>query len=191
MKIGVDCDEILAELIAELNVYYNSTYRTNFKIEDYKTYRVEDIWGVTRERAIQIVNDFFNSEYYQKIKPVPDSQKGVLNLFEKHELILITSRPTHTKEKTHEWINKHFPKVFSDLHFTDDWPNHELGTRKAVICQDLNVDILIEDSLEKSILCANNGTKVILFNRPWNQHDNLPENITRVSGWGEVMDILK
>lgn len=191
LKIGVDCDEVLAELMKDLNEYYNNIYGTNFKFEDYNTYKVEEIWNVTREKSMEIINSFLDSEYCHKIETVPGSKETIFDLFDKHELIIITSRPIHVKERTLKWLNHHFPNAFSGFHFTDDWPKHKLGTRKAIICKQLGVDWMIEDSLEKSIKCAGNGTRVLLFNRPWNQHDNLPENIIRVSGWEEVGDILK
>ncbi len=190
-KIGIDVDEVLAELMKELNTFYNNSYRTNFKFEDYKSYKLEETWGVAKEKADKIVNDFFYSEYYKQVRPIPGSQRGVAFLSNKNELSIITSRPICLREDTYKWVNNHFPKIFSEFHFTGERVKNNKGTRKADICRELGVDILIEDCLEKSIDCASNGTKIFLFDRPWNQYNNLPKKITRISGWEEVIDILR
>ncbi len=190
-KIGIDVDEVLAELMKELNAFYNNSYGANFKFEDYKSYKLEETWGMAKEKADKIISDFFYSEYYKQVRPIPGSQKGVASLSNKNELSIITSRPACIKEDTYKWINNHFPKTFSEFHFTDDLPDYRRKSRKAIICQNLGIDILIEDCLEKSIECATNGTQIFLFDRPWNQHNNLPKKITRIYGWEELMEILK
>jgi uncharacterized HAD superfamily protein len=38
MRIGIDLDEVLAEFVLQINLYYNEKYNTNFKREDFLSY---------------------------------------------------------------------------------------------------------------------------------------------------------
>lgn len=60
---------------------------------------------------------------------------------------------------------------------------------KAEICLAEGIPILIEDHKDYSLSCAEKGIKVILFDKPWNR-DFEHDNITRVAGWNEALDVL-
>jgi len=75
--------------------------------------------------------------------------------------------------------------MFSKLHFSQ-----KKIKKKSEICKELRIDFLVEDSLEYARECAKNGTKVFLFNAPWNQTDNLPDNIIRINSWNKIIKYL-
>jgi len=65
------------------------------------------------------------------------------------------------------------------------------GKTKGEICKELGIDFMIEDSVEHSEICAKEGIKVFLLNKPWNKNCIDHENIIRVKSWNEILDKLK
>lgn len=184
MKIGVDIDEVLAEYIESVITFFNKKTGRSLKKEDFKTYNFWETWGGTREEAIKLTEDFFNSELFDLIEPIKDSKEAINNLFKNHEIFFITSRPFRWKEKTEKWIIKHInenPKII----FSSDFHTGQ-GKTKSRICKEHGIDLIMEDNGKYATECAEEDIPSILFNKPWNQgvsHNNL----IRVNNWKEAL----
>ncbi|MEK6823690.1 MAG: hypothetical protein AABY06_01525 [Nanoarchaeota archaeon] len=190
MKIGIDIDEVLADLMNPLINFHNDNYNTKLHRDHFKTYNLWDIWGGTEEEANQKLQDFFHSRYFMEVKPIENSQKNISILSRKYDLVIITSRPDYIKEKTVSWLNQNFSNNFAKYYFTCEWPKNGM-TRKEQICSERGINLIIEDSLEKSLACSKKGINVLLFDCPWNKYNFLPENITRVKNWNEILERIK
>jgi len=189
MRIGIDVDEVLADLMNPLVRFHNENYETNLSRKHFKTFNLWETWGGTEEDAKQKVYDFFQSGYFRNIKPVENSQESINILSKKNNLVIVTSRPDYIKEKTLSWIKENFQDCFLDVYFTSEWSNNG-KTRKTDICKKINTNFMIEDDLNKSIEIAKIGINVLLFDCPWNKSPNLPKNITRIYNWNEILQIL-
>ncbi len=187
MKIAIDIDEVLGQFMKALIEFHNSEYKTNLKLEDFFSYNFWNIWGGTKEKAIKKVYNFHKTNYFKNIIPVKDSQESIKKLKEGNELFIITSRQNDVIEETKEWIKKNFPNIFSDIYFTNHFSQNGTSKTKKEICDLLNIDILIEDSLEYSLECIKPNRKIFLLDYPWNKNNNLPKEITRVYSWKEIM----
>lgn len=191
MIIGIDIDEVLAELTDKFLEFYNEKYGADFKRQDVKSYNLWEVWKGTREESIDKFYEFYNSFYFESIEPVKDSIESIHKLGEKHELHLITARPNEVKKNTFEWIKKHHVRDFVSINFTNHWGvNAEEKTTKGDICKKLGIQVMVEDGLHYAEEIASHGVKVLLFDCPWNQSDSLPENIERVYSWKDVMKII-
>jgi uncharacterized HAD superfamily protein len=186
MKIAVDIDNVLSETMRNIVDFHNSTYNTSFKRDDFLHHGLWKTWGGTRDEAVAKIEKFFKTHHFDNIKPVLGAKDGVSFLKNDHDLCIITSRPDSIKEKTREWICKHFPEKFNDIHLSDYYDSSKKYKSKGEICEDLDIDILIEDCIEYALGCAGKSTQVLLFDHPWNQTDNLPKNIHRVHSWEEI-----
>ncbi len=192
MKIGIDLDDVLVQFLAALIKYHNDTYGTNLKFEQFHSYQFWKIWGGNKKEAIQKVYDFYESPYFENILPVDGAQKTIQFLSSKnYDLYIITSRPSDISKKTRESVQKHFPNCFKKIYFTNQYSKNTNPTKKKEICDSLNVDILIEDSVEYALDCLNDSRKVFLINQPWNIKKNTPEEIYRVDSWKEIIEKFK
>lgn len=196
MIIGVDCDEPLAQLIDALVTWHNKTYTTTFTKPDHTDYLLSKIWGGTPEEAYQKVFDFYHSPDFELIEPTPGSVKATQQLAQKHTLYVITSRPIITKQKTLQWIQKHYGQTFADIYFSGEFNSlmgkEMQGLSKGQICNELEVDIYIEDNIEYAQEVVDAGVPVLLFDAPWNNAlTTLPQDMTRVSTWEEITDDVK
>jgi uncharacterized HAD superfamily protein len=60
---------------------------------------------------------------------------------------------------------------------------------KSEVCIELGVSYLIDDNLTAVTQTSAFGIKALLFgDYPWNQAKELPEGVTRVKNWQEVLE---
>ena len=193
-RIGIDLDDVLADFHTGLMNYHNETYGTSLKPEDFKTYLFNEVWGGTLQEAIQKVNDFHHTIYFREISPIESSVISVDVLSRESELFIITSRPSFIKEQTEEWINRFFDDKFSGVFYSS---NHyskaeNSGKSKSQICKELEISLLVDDSLDYVKQCPPMGIRGVLFgDYPWNQNGSLPLNAVRAENWKEVLEQIK
>ena len=60
MKIGIDIDGVLAELMPVLTRFYNREFGTSFDVSDYKYHDLEKIWGGNQRRCCKNYRFFFS-----------------------------------------------------------------------------------------------------------------------------------
>jgi uncharacterized protein len=190
MIIGVDLDEVLADLLSAFLIYYNNKHHTALKKGDFHSYRWWETLHCSREEAIAEVYQFWNTHYANIILPVKDAVETTKSLANQHQLVIITSRQIDFKEKTNEWIKKYFPGVFSGMYFTNHLAKSGRIQSKSEICHKLRVDLLIEDDLDHALHCAAAKTHVLLLDAPWNKLALSPPCISRVSSWHEVAQVV-
>ncbi len=190
MKIGVDLDEVLADFLSALIKYHNSVYRTSLIREDFHSYDFWKVWGGTRDQAIQKVYDFYKTDYFKSIDPVFGAQNAIKLLRQKNELFIITSRQKIVYEVTINWINEFFPNSFSDVYFADYYSNTSNLISKKNLCNNLGIDIFIDDVPKYILECTDSKIKALLFTAPWNKKFVLPENVYRVDSWNNIVDFF-
>ena len=190
MLIGVDLDDVLADFITPLIKFHNQTYGTKLTKDEFNSYDFWEVWGGTREEAIQKVYNFHNTPFFTNIKPTPSSIEAIDTLKKDNELVIITSRQNSVIKPTREWVNQHFPNCFSEIYFTNHYSLTGQQIKKSTICSTLSVGILVEDSLVYALDCLSKEREVILIDQPWNQQEILPKGISRVKSWEEVVNLI-
>jgi len=189
MKIGIDLDSVVANIMTPLIDFHNKNYRTNLKLSDHTTFLIEKIWRCSEEEAINRIFKFYQSGFMDKIKPMPGSVDGIEYLSKIHELHIITSRPYITDKDTNHWVNKYFPNNFKTINHTNQGGkkgSHKIY--KSEVVKMLGISLFIEDHLDFAYDCASLDIKILLMNMPWNQTKKLPENIIRVYSWKEIVN---
>ncbi len=196
MKIAVDIDGVLADLMPFLNDFYNQKYGTNFKIEDYKHHDLDKTWGCSKDEVVKIIEEFYHSPNFLKIVPIEYSQEGILDLSKKHSLFLITSRPQYLSVQTERFIQDFFEGQIKKIIYTGQYRLSAKDIDKTGICILEKADVLVEDCFEVAMRCANQGILVFFLDSFWNQVNGqenpvLPENLLRVKTWREIVEKLK
>lgn len=191
MNIGVDIDEVLAELTEAFLKYHNHTYETKLKKKDMFSYSYHEVIGDTEEEMKQKILKFFNTDFFHNIKTVSGAKRAIALLAKEHQLSVITARPHIIRPQTEQLITHHFPKHFSTINLTNQWHGEGQKRSKSEVCKEKNIAVMIEDSLYHARDCAAQGIYVLLvdFGYPWNQvSEKLPENIKRVHSWKEITE---
>jgi uncharacterized HAD superfamily protein len=185
--IGIDLDDTVLNFCDPFLAFHNVRRGLSYTRGHIKRFHIEEIWGCTRDEAIQMVHDFCHSDEHRNAVPVAGAVEAIADLAERHTLHIITAKPSLLKNETLAWIGKYFPEHFKDIHFTRDTISQELHHRKkSLIAQELGVELFIEDSLENALSIAAVDIPVLLLNEPWNQAD-LPPLVTRVHSWEEIV----
>jgi uncharacterized HAD superfamily protein len=187
MNIGIDLDEVIVPTFRGIIKFYNKNYGGNILFENYtKYYYDENGIGQNREEAIKINRDFFNSKEFEEMKPIEGSEEAITQLnLNGHKLFIITSREESSKEKTKSLLNKYFQDIKFELIFSGDLHKKQVLT-KADICLMKNITIMIEDSDEFALACAQKGINVIVPKRPWNGNI-IHEKMFIVNNWKEIL----
>jgi uncharacterized HAD superfamily protein len=189
MKVAFDMDEILAALMHQLNKFHNDQYGTNFVLNDYSSYDLGALWNCSKEEKYARVGNFFDSDYYRQIRPVQGSVKGVEQLRQNHEGLIITARPLYARDSTIAFAENHHK--LQEVYFTGEWHEGEPDfSDKPLACLALGVNVIVEDNLENALGCASVGVNVALLNCPWNQQNGLPDRITRVNNWLGIVQYI-
>jgi uncharacterized HAD superfamily protein len=189
MIIGIDIDEVLSEMIEHFLEYNNRIYGTKYKKEDMFDYNIENVMKLTEAQVLQIFVQFHDSPEFHAIRTKEGSEDAISRLAKKHELHVITARTNDIKEDTHKWLEKNFPEAFKHVHFANDRWNTGTQT-KDELCNDLKIQIMVEDNFNFAKKIAARGIKVLLMDGPWNQIETLPENVIRVKNWKEAEKII-
>ena len=186
-KIGIDFDDVIYGFNRQYCVFHNEKYGTNKRFEDVVTYDLDKIWGISPEECVVRVNEFYDSKYHGEAEPVPGSVDAVRRLAIDHELHLITSRRDGVKPQTISWLEKHFPNVFTGLHFTNQFGGIGNKKLKSEVCREIGASLMIEDALKYANEVASAGIPVLLLEVPWNRGETKPL-VTRVHSWKDVVD---
>lgn len=185
MKIGIDIDEVVVEFLEGYLKHFNLKKSSCFEIKDFHSYNFWEVLPISKDEAISLADEFFNSELSGNLSFVQNGKEGLKKLASKNNLIFITARPLSWKSKTHKFFENHLPDEKYEIVFSSDFHNNS-SSKKSDICLSLGVSLLIEDNKKYALDCAEKGIKVLLFDKPWNfgiKH----ENITRVFSWKDII----
>lgn len=186
MKIGIDLDDVVVDFFPSFLNFYNAEYEKNFRFEDINNYHIWEVGiGENKEEAIALVDEFYDSSWFEKIPVVEGAEKGVEELLRlDKKLKIITSRPLRFREKTNNFFKRYFSDLKLGIYYSSGL--HQQGGTKADICKREGIDIFIEDCLKYAEECAENGVRVLLLDKPWNQEGN--GKVERVYNWDEILE---
>lgn len=144
------------------------------------------------------VRDFYATNWVPSILPIEGAQEGTAALRRLgYRLVIITARNEYTRDASWEWTQRHFPGCFDEIICTgqfalqqklDGVPGVDQDNvipkklTKAEVCIRIRAKLLIDDSLENAVACAEYagdgvGPSVLLFgDYQWNKRLSLPED---------------
>jgi uncharacterized HAD superfamily protein len=181
MIIGIDIDGVIADSlhtwVRELNQYFSQEK----ELKDIVMYQFEKVYNVTWAEM-----DLFFRENQElllsNLAPIKKAKEVLDVLYKQHHIMLITARPEDYSQMTENWLNE-YKIAYHKLIMT----NYQ---DKSRFCQEMNIDIFIEDSLENAFSIHDTGIQVILFDAPYNQ-GSLPPGITRIKDWNEIYLLIE
>lgn len=188
--IAVDVDEVLTPTQPALIEHHNQLHGTKLQLSDFHTYDFWEVWGGTKEESIENFMLFTESDYFDRLPPMPGAMEVLTRLSHTYNLAIVTSRMHSLLAPTMKWLDLHYPKLFESV-LLGNYGVKGLSQTKSEMCQQLGAKVLIDDSMHYAKECVDVGVQALLFgDYPWNQADELPEGVTRVKDWAEVERIL-
>ncbi|KAL5995059.1 hypothetical protein ACLOJK_025117 [Asimina triloba] len=193
LVVAVDVDEVLGSFLSALNKFISNHYNSNHSVSEYYVYEFFKIWKCSRSEADIRVHEFFKTAYFKKgIHPIPGAHDALLRLSTFCSLSVVTSRQNAIKDHTIEWLNKHYPGLFDEIHFGNHFALDGKSKPKSEICRSLGAQVLIDDNPRYAAECAEVGIRVLLFDYhnsyPWCKSGSIDLHplVTKVHNWEEV-----
>lgn len=201
--LAIDVDETIGYLLPTLIEYYFDYYGgEQLECKDFFTLDYHKVFGITREEMDNTINAYYGSDHFLKrIQPIPEALYNLIELKNHFELHAVTARPHIVREHTIQWINTHYPGLFSEFHFGNLYAKEGVKKTKSQICNEIGASALVDDCAGYAADCAINGINVILFgDYGWNknleeyynvEHANIiNQRIMRAYNWIEVKNIV-
>lgn len=189
-RLGIDFDDILFDFNHKYCQFHNERYGTNLCFDDIFTYDLRAVWNVGMDEAVRRVEEFISSDMHDEVYPVSGSVETIKLLRNNYELHLITSREEKFKDKTLNWLNKHFPNLFHKIHFTNIFGESKNKIKKSEVCLNNGIGLMVEDAPIYAKDLAEKGIEVLLLDKPWNRVETHPL-VKRVYNWKEIEKLLK
>lgn len=180
MNLCIDIDGTITkpnDWLKRANAYFGK----NVAPEDVTVYEVHKVLGIERQEF-----EAFYQRYGKLIHWEAEIRKGVREFLDRmaldHQIHIVTAREERMRDITEKWLGAHGIPMDSLALLGN--PNKVWKARQ------LESDLFIEDSYSNAIQLAEAGFEVLLLNCTYNQ-GILPGNVSRVSGWHEIYQIVK
>jgi len=150
MRIVIDLDGTIFDLLTPWLKRLNLVYGTDFKVSDVREYNISRPLGISKDRAIGVLR--MHPELYTWLEPYPDAVTVIKMLMAEHEVILAS----HCSDIPEAYLYK-----LSSVrqHF-----GHDVG---LILCDDkrtLGYDILIDDC---PMYHSEGVTNVLSYDQPY------------------------
>jgi len=180
MKLLVDVDGVLADLIPLVVAWVNDRYMTQFRPSFVREWN--QLFPFTGTDVGEVVEYIMLwSDLLLKIRSIKHSRWGMAMLAVEHDITIATARPFSAFAATQEWLRRR------QIHY--DQFVKCFGSSKA----DVGGDVLIDDNVDNCLAFAATGRTAILFSQPWNQ-EFIPADgsrVIRAKDWADVLRIVK
>ncbi|EFN53768.1 hypothetical protein CHLNCDRAFT_10527, partial [Chlorella variabilis] len=201
LRVAVDVDEVLGRFLHSLNQFCREAYGLRYDVSDYWVYDFAkararrgmwascclwDIWDCAQDESNHRVHEFFQSHHFAAgIETIPGAYDALVRLRGGCDLMVVTSRQHIIQEPTLDWLDRHFPEVFTEVHFGNHFALEGTSKKKSEICRAIGAEVLIDDNPAYAVECAQAGIHVLLYDwdhaYPWSKTAAGPvhERITR------------
>ena len=177
MKIALDVDGVLADIIEVWINEYNKKHNTSISKEIIKN------WDFWKELGVNQYEFYYQlSSCWSQWKDVPPMEQDIANAVDKLHSIgkvdIVTARDKESTKHVINWLE------YNRIKYNEYVPVPD-GRDKA----DLDYDVFIDDSPHNVVRMASKGRNVLLYDQPWNKYVN-DSKIIRISKLIEATDII-
>lgn len=181
MKIGIDLDGTVFCTYEKMQERYRAQKRKEFNLElvlDFTLVRnlFDKIW---------LYHYFRSPESYRNLETYPDAIFSILKLKQFYEIYFITTRPALPKirEVTRASLKEYFEIHSSHIIFCKTFED------KVQTAENLGIQVLIEDNINPETIPPENGLRIILLKRCWNEKIQ-NSRVEIVDSWKEILKLL-
>lgn len=181
MKIAIDIDGVLLDIIITYCEIYNRRYGTNYKKNDVVKWDFFADWNMDEETGFKI---FY--EIYADSHSIPfidnDAPKIMKKLNESYDLDIVSARVPEYRPSIIDKLESH--DIMGGIQYTELILLHH---KPYDIKLKQNYDLYVDDNpnLVEPIKMMKNRT-LLLFDQPWNQNSVCEDSVHRVYNWVDV-----
>lgn len=179
LNLCIDIDGTITDSYYWLE-FCNHHFCTSITEEEVTAHSIHEVLGINEQEF----RDFYEKnklKLHSTQKVREDAGPIIRALSCSHNIYFVTARDEGLTMFTHAFLRKN--DIPYDRLYVLGTPN------KVQKAEDVDCDLFIEDSYENAIQLSEAGYAVILVDACYNRKP-INENITRVSGWNEINDII-
>ena len=176
LRILVDLDDVLNDLLECWVELLNQRYNLNAKAEDSKIWNVQGIFPtLTEEEVYRII---YEEEVWGMLSPRPGSVETLKAMIDDgHDVVIVTASTYETLPLKMDWLFATFPFLI--------WENVIITRRKQLI----KGDVLIDDGFHN---LEGGSYFKILIDAPYNrEYDAKANGMIRVSTLEEAYSVIR
>lgn len=185
MKIAVDIDGVILDMILRVCEIFNERFNSNYSKDNIKRWEFFKDWDVPEEEIFKI---FYKA--YEESMTLPLIDKNTPEILKKlnnqHHVDLVTARNIKYESHLIERLNS--------LEITKGVQYLKLIHANAKPYDAkirLGYDIYIDDNPNLVESAGNFPEKrILLYDQPWNRHVREIENVARVYNWKQIEKVL-
>src|SRR3989338_6654263 len=187
MKIGFDCDDILADYTLTLARDYNQQFGTAYRPEDITPLIGQWKMRFGSEMERQLWEITLRDEFCLSLPPVSGAVEWISRVRSLgHELYLVTGREKSPPEMTLRWLQSLFGNAFTKVLYS----NSITGLTKGQIARQLGLDAFVDDIPYHILAVRDAGIPVIVLDYEWNKEVPEGDHLVRVGSWPEISSVL-
>ena len=183
MRIGIDIDNVLVNTTECVLEYLNERTGLNLKLEDIKTYSIEDY--VPPENRLLVPEAFESKHMWKKVDFIEGATEAIRKLVEDgHEVYFATATLPENLKKKMNHLSRNL-----DFLGLDYIKSHTICITNKQL---LRFDVMIDDFLGN--LRGERTYESICLAYPWNEfteEDEKDERLYRVDNWNEIYLLIK
>lgn len=178
MNLCIDIDGTVTEpyyWLKRANLYFGK----QLKPEDVTAYEIHKLLEIEEDDYREFYQ-LYGKLLHRESKARFGASEAIQLLYQQHNIHFVTARDEEMKDVSIEWLDMHnMPMDSIALLGSPD---------KANKAKELGSDLFIEDCYSNAIQLSRSGFEVILIDCTYNK-GLLPENVTRVKSWSEIIKI--
>jgi len=181
MRIAVDIDGVLLDLIRDFCIIFNKQFNTSYRDIDVRNWNFFKDWNVSFDSIAPIFKVLHENPSQTKL--IDMNARKVLKLLNRnYQVEFLTARERKTKNALMERLNS--LKIFKGSHY-EKIKIAPISPSDAKLQYDYDVFIDDNPNLANSIV-GQEGKILLLYNQPWNQTIRNNKNVIRVKNWEEI-----
>ncbi len=186
--LAVDLDDVLFpfnELLCEFN---RENYGTKLRHEDIFTFDMQRVWGLSDAECRRRMALLRETSMFAEAYPLAGAREALIELAKPgpyHTAVhVVTSRSEDYRKQTEAWLDLRFAGMIAGLHITNQFHGERFDkTTKGAICRKIGAKLSVDDCMDHVHDITRLGIPVLVFDRPWNRYEDLPDQAFRVHSW--------
>ena len=198
MKIYIDFDDCICETAEYFTYLAKNLFGITVPYSEVQFFNLQKSFNIDDVQYDELMRAGHLPENLLAYEETPGAAEVINKWIDAgHEVSIITGRPFNSYEPSRRWLDEHglsrVPLFCVDKYGRESF--NEGCTYSMTLAQlyELEFDFAIEDSPAafEHVMKVCNG-RIVIFNRPWNQYEALPDKrFVRANSWEEIDSQVK
>lgn len=187
-------DDILCETALSLCRVAKRLFGSTTRYEEMHNFNLQCSFHLTDAQLKELMDVAHSTDFLLSYEPTPGAVEGLKALRAAGHIVdIVTGRPATSYRGTEGWLAAaglgDFPVTYVNKYgrlFVPDGDAPEMVPLEELMKRPY--DVVIDDSpVVLPAFASWTKSKVLVFDRPWNQSFSLAPNMTRVKGWTDIL----